>query len=245
MALTRTNKIAANSGTSFGTGAYTTASFTPAAGATLVVAVMAFSNAADALAGADITITDSLGPLTWTERAVTTTHPNWGYGIRVFSAVAPSATAMTITVDAGAFNVHDWRVEVEQIEAGVGNTVGFGGKAVGNTTGVDAFNMTLDATPAASSIIFAWMNEGMGSGTGDATAGTGWTELYDAATTSVSGWVTFHGQMITGVTSTSVDWVDILTAGGSMPGAVFAAIEVKEVAGGGGSGPALLGQAVL
>ena len=70
------------SGDAHGTGAFTTAAFTPGAGVKLLVRLFAMSNSNDALAGSDLTITDNTsgGPLTWTMKKESTSADSPGYG---------------------------------------------------------------------------------------------------------------------------------------------------------------------
>lgn len=230
MALSRTNRLQESSGTAFGTGGFTTGSFTPANNSLLVVRISAISNANDALAGSDLTITDSVG-LTWTSRVISTTHPGWGYGTQIWTAPVTTGASMTITADAGAFNVHDYRVEVyEYTGHDTGSPVG--ATAVGNDADGDgAAAITLSATPASTSEVLAFCQTILGSGSGSVTPNAAWSELFDV---TVAGWTTFQAQARSGSTSTSVDWDDVLASGAAGGGSELTALEIKESSGGGG-----------
>lgn len=229
MALSRTNRLQQSSSSGHGTGTFTTSSFTPANNSLLLVIAYASGANNDALQGSDITITDSAG-LTWTTRETTTTHPNYGYGIRAFTAPVTTGASMTLTLDAGAFDVHMWRVEVYEY-TGHNAASPVGATAVGSDAdGDDALTITLSASPASSSEVIAAVLVALG-GTGvSVTVGTGWTEIFDSAE---AGWQNFQSQSRTGSTSTSVTWDDLDTgAPADTLGAAALAVEIKEAVAG-------------
>ena len=111
MSLTRTQRIASTSAATFGTGAYTSASFTPNNNSLLVAVGFGITTANGGMRGTDLTITDSAG-LTWTSRAATTASPSWSYGIRIWTAPVTTGTSMTVSIDAGAFSMEFYRLEI-------------------------------------------------------------------------------------------------------------------------------------
>ena len=175
----------------------------------------------DALQGSDLTITTS--GVSWTSQALSVTHPSWGYGSRIWTAVG-DGNSWTVAADAGAFSVHDYRVDVYEYRSDNGGTVGIGATAVGSDADGDgAASITLSGTPAATSIILAACQSAVGSGAPTIDVGSGWTELMDAA---VSGWGVWQMQYRTSYTGTSVDWADIIVGGGPNGGAEMLALEV-------------------
>ncbi len=231
MALARTTKLQATSGITHGTGAYTTGAFTPDDNSLLLALVYASGENNDALAGSDITF--SGGGLTWTSRAVTTTHPGYGYGVRAFTAPVATGASMTTQADAGTFDVHRWRVEIygftgHDTSSPVGATI-VGSDADGDLTAT----MTLSGTPASTSIVIAAALVALNAGVGGITPEATWTEIFEAAE---DGWQCFQSQSRTGSTSTTVEWTDLNSSGGGQSaGAAMLAIEIKEAAAGGGA----------
>lgn len=231
MALARTNRHQQTSGAAHGTGAFTTSNFTPSNSTLLVVRVSAQSAANDALQGSDLTI--SGGGLTWTSRAVSTTHPGgWGYGCRVFTAPVTTGASMNVQVDAGAFDVYGYRVEVYEY-AGHDTGSPVGATAVGSDADGDgAASITLSGAPATTSEVLAFADVIMStSGTPPVvTVGAGWTELFDVG---INDYAEFQSQARTGSTSTTVGWDDVAGTGGLTSGATLVALEIKQAAGGG------------
>jgi hypothetical protein len=232
MALARVNRHQQTSTTAFGAGPFTTTGFTPASSSLLVARIGAVSNSNDAMQGSDLAISDSVG-LTWTPRIASTTHPGWGYGERIWTAPIVTGALMTLTADAGTFNIHDYRVEVyEYTGHDVASPVG--ATAVGSDAdGQGAAQIILSAPPALTSQVLAFCQTLVGSGSGSVTPGNSpWAELFDVP---VSGWTCWQSQVRTGSASTAVDWVNILATGGAGGGAVLTALEIKEAGGGGGT----------
>ena len=209
----------------FGTGAYTPASFTPTAGRRLIVVIDAQSVSADALAGGDITITDSDSSITsWTAIIASTTHPgSWGYGTRAFvSDQGASGASMTVSADCGAFSVENYRVTVWEVE----NYGGIGGTAVGSDSGGGAASITLSQAPLTSSIVIGAINVTLSGGTSSATEGADFTEVTSSDVTRTDWW-NFQKQARTGSTSTTVGWQDT-TTGGTALGCTLIAFEILQ-----------------
>lgn len=207
----------------FGAGAFTTSSFTPGSGRRVIVIAMAQSQANDALNGSDLTISDNDSGITsWTAIANTTAHSGWGYGSRAWvSDQGASGSAMTVSIDAGAFAMENYRVEVFDVVS----FSSIGATAVGgSTTFTSAQSITLSGAPASASVCIAAANVALGGGTSTIDPGTGWTELAGSDVTRTDWW-NFQVQTRTGSTSTTVEWADLAT--GSAPiGAALLAFEV-------------------
>jgi hypothetical protein len=232
MALERTNLLSAQSAGGHGTGAFTPATYAITSGDQIVVTVLAFSNSNDALDGADLTISDSVGTSFGSPfiETLDTESPGWGQASAAWKATAGgSSGTCQLTIDAGAFNIHDYYVCVEKFTGHDATTL-IGGKGKGtDADGDGAASVTLDATPSASSICYGFANMGQDSTVGSIDHGTGWTELYDAGT---NGWVNFQAQYITGHTSTTVPWDDLSNGSVTPLGGQMIAYEVRAAAGG-------------
>ncbi|MCE5292906.1 MAG: hypothetical protein LLG14_27235 [Nocardiaceae bacterium] len=225
MALTRTQRIASTSAATFGTGAYTTASFTPSNNSVLVVVCAAIQTADGGMEGTDLTITDSAG-LTWTAQVATTGSPAWSYGCRIWTAPVTTGVSMTVSVDCGAFSMEFYRVEVFDYTSDTGSAA-VGGTATGtDADGDGAASITLSSTPATSSHVLAACMTGLGGASGTITSGSGFTEVNESVMTS---WAVVETETRTGSTSTTVDWVDVLATGTGFGGSVLAAVEITEV----------------
>jgi hypothetical protein len=231
---TRTNLLQANSATSFGAGAYTPASFTPSNNVLVGVLARAMQTDDTGLEGTTLTITDSAG-LTWTSRVASATSPGWSYGHRFWTAPVTTGESMTVSIDAGAFSVEIYRVEVYQW-ADYDTVTPVGATADGtDADGNGAAAITLGAAPASNSEVIAFMTTVMNSGASSAAPGAGWTELFDFS--SAAGFITAQTQVRSGSTSTSVDWADLSDGAGSPLGTVLSAVEIRHAASGGGATP--------
>jgi hypothetical protein len=228
---TRTNRLQGNAdggGAGHGTGGFTTSSFTPSNSSLLTVVCFAITETDGAFTASDLTIADSIG-LTWTSRAATSAAPAWSQGIRVWTAPVSTGASMTVTVDAGAFNVHGYRVEVYDYTS-YDTTTPIGATATGtDADGDGAASITLSATPRSDSEIMACACIGIATnGTHATTPGTSWTELFDVE--PADGWLASETQIRTTYTGTSVDWVDLETGTAVPDSATLLAFEVRDVA---------------
>ena len=215
MALSHTNLLRETSANAFGTGVYTPAAFTPGTGKRLIVRAGISTTLDSAVAATDMTITDSMGPLTWTAIVGTATADSigWGYATRAWiSSATTTGASMTVSLDCGTFGAENYRISVESLTGENASPVG--ATAVGNDPdGAGAATITLSGTPAATSIIFAMAQAARDIGAGGSiTQGAGWTEESDVPRAD---WWCFQTQYITGSTSTSVAWAD-LAAGASV-----------------------------
>lgn len=231
----RTNRINSASADNFGTGAYTSGSFTPNANSLVVVWGFGIEESADTIEGTSFTISDSIGS-SFTSQLATTTSPGWGYGIRCWTSLAgASPAARTVSIDCGATNVHAYRLFIDDITAFDTGTPVAGAIVGSDADGNGAAALTLAATPAVGDIIYGAAAIGISSGTPSVTPGSGFTELLDALST---GWANWHLETITGVTSTNVDWADLNAGAGTNLGASLAALIIRNAGGGGGGGQA-------
>jgi hypothetical protein len=230
-ALTRTQEIASTSAGAFGTGAYTSAAFTPENSSLLTVVGCAISETDGGMEGTTLTIADSL-TLTWTSRAATTTSPAWSYGCRIWTTPITTGASMTVSLDAGATDVEFYRLEIFSYTTNTGGaTVTAGGNAIGSDADGDgAASITLSATPATSSHVIGVCLTGLGGASGTITSGSGFTQINEAVMTS---WAVTETETRTSSTSTTVDWVDVLATGTGFGGATLAAFEIAETGGGG------------
>jgi len=229
---TRTNRLQANAdggGAGHGTGGFTTGSFTPSNNSLLTVVCFAITQTDGAFTASDLTITDSIDGLNWTSRAATGAAPAWSQGIRVWTKPITTGASMTVTVDAGAFDIHGYRVEVYDY-TGYDTGTPIGATATGtDADGDGAASITLSATPRSDSEIMACACIGIATnGTHATTPGTSWTELFDVELSD--GWVASETQIRTSYTGTSVDWVDLETGTAIPDSATLLAIEVRDAA---------------
>lgn len=232
MALTRTNRINSASADSFGTGAYTSGSFTPNNSSLLVAVGYGIAETDSGMRGTSLTISDSLGTLTWTARAQTTASPGWSYGISIWTAPVTTGASMTASLDCGATNIHAYRLWIDDITGYDTGTPVTGSIVGSDADGNGTAALTLAATPDAADIIYGAAAMGISSGTPSVTPGSGFTELMDALST---GWANWELETITGVTSTNVDWADLNAGAGTNLGGTLAALIIKNAAGGGGA----------
>lgn len=225
MALERFSLLAQTSGTSFGTGTFTTNSVVAGNNMLLLVIVSGMGETDSGMRGGDLTL--SGGGLTWTEAAVSTTVPAWSEGTRMFWAENPTAQTFTLGIDCGAFNIHSYRVTVLGFTGyRLRNGSPIGATATGtDADGVGTGAITLSATPEVTSQIVASVfviEATLDAGT--TTPGTGWTELNEA---SDDGWWQIQAQARTELTSTTVDWVQIHTgSAANLSGAFMLAVEI-------------------
>ena len=228
MALARTNRIGSISGTTgfFGTGAYTTASFTPSDNSLLLVGVAAQQHQAGGDFSGTLTIADSVG-LTWTSRKAVGAGTDFGTAARIWTAPVTSGTSMTVTVDCGAIDIAWYMVTaVDYTGHNTGSPVGATG-SLAKTSGFgtpEVATITLDAAPASSSEVFGTIAADKGAPQA-IVHGTGTTELFDLANTD---WGDGQSQVRSGSTSTSFVWDDVRNTASALFDYAAVAVEVKE-----------------
>jgi hypothetical protein len=180
--------------------------FTPTAGH-MVLAMASFTATSNSgQTGADITVTRAEGGLSFANVLGTSAGANWSQGIRVAYAIA-DGNPVTVTSTISGAAVRRMVLQVCTVSSFNASTP-IGGKGTGaDTDGDGAASVTLDATPASTSIVFGLTAATAGSGTITVAPSTGWTELYDFSEAS---WSNAFGQYRTGHTSTTVPFDDLI-----------------------------------
>jgi len=218
--LTRTGRINSQSATSFGTGDFTTGSFTPSDSSLLVVIACCEPNGLSSDPSGDMTITDSAG-LTWTSRCTAGDAAWWSFGMRAWTAPVATGASMTVTIGAAGVDAYVYQVDAVDYTgyAGVGTT------GSNNSLPINgAGSVTLDAAPAVTSEIIGGIFQ-QPEVTGGATPASGHTEIYDDF---ISGATGFQVQVRpAGSTSTSFAWDDVDT-GGQLYKGIGLALEITE-----------------
>lgn len=220
----RTNRHQESSGVAHGAGAFTTASFTPANNTLLLAIIHAGGTNNDALQGSDITLANSVG-LNFKPAVVSTVHPGYGYGIAAFYALVRTGAAMTLTMDAGTFDVHRYHAEVyEWTGFDRRNPIGAVGHG-SDANGSGAASLLLSRAPAASSEVIAACLSACGTGAaGTVSPGSGFNEIFELAEND---WQTMQNQSRTGSESQTVDWTDVGSGVGTGLGSTLIAVEVR------------------
>jgi hypothetical protein len=174
VALSRTTVGLFDSGSNFGTGPFTTSSFTPPDDSLLVVAVAAMEEAGTTDPSADLTL--SGGGWTWTPEDDAFDIGAWSMAVKIFTAEVTTGASMTLTADCGARDIYRHRISaVAYTGYDTTNPVGATGHLdSGPSDGAVTFE--LGAPPADDSEVFAAF--GIDTGTG-VTPGTDWTEVHD------------------------------------------------------------------
>lgn len=212
----------------YGTGSFTTASFTPPANSLLVAVVHVFGQDVATHMSGDLTITDSAGR-TWTSRALASDPQSYSTLLGVFTAPAGASPGLnTITVDCGSNNVFMYRVNVvAYTNYNVADPIGAVLAYTTPSRDLDGpITITLPSAPSATSyVLAALLNDGLNTNASAITGGTGWTELINVDTDALY-YDSSQMQSRTGSTSTSVTWNDVGSAG-YVYKLVAAAIEIK------------------
>lgn len=236
MALSRTSEIGEFHFDNVGSTTIASSSFTPPANSLLVVSIDVFIDADDT-AGLGI----SGGGLTYTLRSGVVRSDNGGFApsdypiFEMWTAPvggSPSSMQVTITFPSGStiilMDMHIVAYTGYNVGSPIGATGSFNNTF--NTTGQDdSESITLNASPASTSFVFASMHCGANSAAGPITQGVGWTEIYDFVSND-SGALGFQSQERTSSTSTTVSWADVDTNNGSagMWGCCGFAMEIKQ-----------------
>lgn len=227
--LTRSLHTPYNSGVNFGTGAYTTAAFTPSANSLLVVVAGAMENNGTGNIGSGLTILDSQG-LTWTQQIVMDNTTSWAMGMSVWTAPVTAGVATTVTVDCGAFDIYGYTVDVLNY-TGYDTLAPVGGKAQNTNGPVDGvFSFNLSSAPESTSEVLGIMYTDT-NGAQTVAPGTGWTELGENRTDPTNNMQ--HLETRAGSTSAAVSWNDVQELGGTVWKSMFGALEIKAGATGG------------
>lgn len=238
MALARTNLLSVCSGGTYGTGSYTTTSFTPDNNSLLVVIVAVVESSGSTDPSGDITLDDS-ADLTWTTRQTLGDGNSWSRGVKVFTAPVTTGASMTLTADCGTRNIDAYSIEAFCYTAyDTGSPIGATASKTSTVTD-GAESITLSGAPASSSEVLAWIyTNAVDYINGSAvTPGTGWSEIYDQS--ALYGSVNLQSQIRAGSTSTTVAWNDVSVDTDGLWYGIAGAIEVKEAAAGGGVAAAI------
>ena len=229
MALTRTSRLGQITGATgfFGTGAFTTNSFTPSDSSLLVVGASVQQHQAGGDYSSSLTISDSVG-LTWTPRVNVGAGTDFGTAARIWTAPVSSGASMTVTLDCGAIDIAWYLASIiDYTGYDTGSPVGVSGSAI-RTSGFgtpDVATITLGGTPASTSEIFGAIAADKGSPQA-IVHGSGNTELYDIANTD---WGDGESQVRpAGSASTSLIWDDVRNTAASLFDWAAVAIEIKE-----------------
>lgn len=194
MALNRSTRLQQQSAGSFGTGTFTTNSFTPSNNSVLVVILLIDTNNQSI----DTSLTLSGGGLTWTRRV----FAEQGFvSCSIWTAEVVSAASMTLSVDCGSLNIDRYTVcAYDETGYVAGDPVGASGTRSG-TTGGAPWTYSLSAALDAGSETFSGAITTVGAGS--VTVGTGWTGLF----TTDTGMKTqvLHGTVTSTVTYDNVD----------------------------------------
>ncbi len=212
------------SGTTFGTGPYTTTAFTPPNNSLLVIFTELLNNAS-ADPGQGETPIDNLGAgaLTYTSRANSFQGVAFSHAVTCWTAPVTTGASMTITLNDGAQSVYQYVITVAAV-TGYDTGTPTGGKATVSTNVADgAETLTLDAAPATNDITFAMTCIDDSGSAANPTMGTGsWTNVYDGVSNLGS-----NLNYRTASTSTSVPWTDVYTGAGSFDKGILLALVIK------------------
>jgi len=218
MAISISALLNAYSYNDYGTGTYTTSSFTIPNNCILVAHVAALVADGDTDPSSSITISDSIGG-SWTSRATYGNADSWAVGARLFTEAFTTGGNATITVWANGAYIYVYNVMVVAL-TGYDTSSPVGGIASNGNLGTSGSqSITLSSTPASSSIVVAFM--WLDAESISITESSGWTERYETLQTYLGA----HCQSRSGLTSTTVPWSDISGTSISKVGA--AAIEIK------------------
>ena len=223
--LTRTDLLGQLSTESWGTGAFTSNSFTPPDNSLLVVVGWGTESGASTDPSGDLTI--SGGGLTFTPRFNFGAFANYAMGIRVWTAPVTTGASMTLQIDAGTRDMFMFGLAAfAYTGANASSPIGATGTLSDGTVPDGAKSLTLNAAPASTSEVIGVVHHDKESG--GTTPGSAFTELYDLFSGNFAAELEVRG----GSTSTTVDWVDVFTGGGGTFKLVAIGFEVKKASSG-------------
>ncbi len=215
--------LTALSANAFGAGVYSPAAFNVRVGIPVVVIVSSQSSSADAHAGGDLTISDD-GVNDWIPLVTSTTHPNWGMGIRAWGLNPKADASITLSIDAGAFSIDNYRVLADAL---IGpRRIRLGASGIGSDADGDAAaSVTLSSASSPGSLVYGVANRANGTGAaGTITAGAEWIQVDQVSRTD---WWVFQAQVRAGGFGVTVPWTD-LSVGGVPVGATLVAFELLD-----------------
>jgi hypothetical protein len=226
VALSRTNLLGQISPGNFGTGNFTSNSFTPSSSSLLVVAA-AFVENSGSTTDPTSALTISGGSLTWTQQATAVASPTaFSSLVKVWTAPVTTGSSMTVTLSTSGRNAGLYGVSVV-CYTGYDTGTPVGGTASGQQNGgfsgpPTPISLTLNAAPVTADEVFAAVFADKT--TADTTAGSAFTEIDDLNNTN---WGSLESEIRTGSTSTTVDWVDLRPSGGALFNFAAATIVIK------------------
>lgn len=253
MALARTDLLGVISpaaGGNFGTGTFTSSSFTPPSSSLLFVTVGFTENGGGTNPAVDFAITDS-GGHTWTQLYRQNTTGGFATGQLIFYTQIVTGASMTVSYTCAGRNISWWATSAFAY-TGYDTVTPIGATAtqIVNNFGAASptpWSITLSGTPATTSEVVGVLTADKD--TTGSTQGSTFTEIHDISnpTSSVGGGHETESRV--GSASTTVDWVAVRPAGGNLFNFIVAGFEVRQatagdvavpdpVAGGGGTGGA-------
>lgn len=243
MALARTDLMQQITGTAgnFGTGTFTTSSFTPPSNSLLVVGEGYIENGGSTTDPASA-LTLSGGGWTWSSPVSISSSPaSFPTSVKIWIAQVSTGASMTLalgnggTRSAGFYAVSVCAYTGYDTGTPVGATAS--GQQNGGFTGPPTpESITLSATPSSTSECYAAV--AMDKSVIGATPGsspTTWTEVHD--TLHNTDWGGLESEIRGGVASTSVSWDDLRSGGGALFNFAAVAIEVRVAPSAGSSFP--------
>jgi hypothetical protein len=171
--------------------------------------------------------------LTFTEETGASQAVGDTAAIRILSAPHSAGGSTTITIDSNGQNVYGIFYAIYEVTGhDTADPIGAIAAAAQSATLDGSYSITLNAAPAASSIVLAAITIDTDPGTNTVDPGTGWTEDVDIDS-SASFFGVMETQRRTGSTSTTVTWNDIRAGASPTPySTAAAAVEIKAAAGG-------------
>lgn len=237
MALTRTAQLGSISpavGGNFGTGTYTSGSFTPPSSSLLVVCVGFAENAGGTNPATDFAITDSQGGHTWTQLFRLNTTGGFATALCVFYTTISSGVSMTVSFTCNSRNIAWWAPSIIAWTGyDTGTPIGATISQIVNNFGSASptpWSITLSGAPATTSDVIGAVAADRDSA--GAQEGTTFTEIHDASnpTASIGGGI--ETEVRSGSTSTTVDWQGIRPNGGNLFNFIVVGFEVRAAAAG-------------
>lgn len=182
MAVTYAVLLDSLSTANFGTGAHTTASFTPTAGRRLVAVTGGQENNGTTDPAPSFTIADSQG-LTWTKVGDVGNPASWSHGMAVWVSTPVAASATTVTFDCGTRSIWRYFYSVFEVAGSAGVTAGYVEATAAATDG--AYSKTLSAAPTTNDLsVFARI---LDTATTGLSMGAGWTVIGNQSDASSGG----------------------------------------------------------
>lgn len=226
MALARTNLLGQITAGNFGTGNFTSNSFTPADNSLLVVGG-AFVENNGTTTDPTSAFTISGGSLTFTERATAVASPTaFNSLVKIWTAPVTTGAPMTLALSTSGRTAGLYGVSAV-CYTGYNTGTPVGGTASGQQNGgfgsaPNPVSLTLSGAPVSGDEVFGFVFADKT--TANITPGSAFTEIDDL---NNSNWGSLESEIRTGSTSTTVDWVDLRPGGGSLFNFAAAAIVIQ------------------